>query len=155
MSGMTSFAAMHSLATRNVSLTVTSGGAVIAAPAGAMNADDPAMIVPNAAAIAALLGGTQAYNVTAAGTDQATATALPGNVLNSINGVPAGSGVILPETAPGMLTVRNDSVAPNANVLTVYPPSGGTLNGSGSGTKTIPPGGYWNFIPSGSGVWSA
>jgi hypothetical protein len=66
-------------------------------------------------------------SVTAAGASQATATALTGQV-NTVNNVPAGTGVNLPPSAPGqMVTVINTG----ANPLLVYPYKGAsdTING--------------------------
>ena len=66
-----------------------------------------------------------AASISAAGTTQATATALTKDV-NQVTVVAAGSGVILPTAVAGMrIFVRN---AQAVNALLVYPATGGTVN---------------------------
>ena len=63
-------------------------------------------------------------SITAAGTNQGTATALTKEI-NIVSTVPSGNGVVLPTAVAGMvLTITNTS----ANSLLVYPASGGTIN---------------------------
>jgi hypothetical protein len=77
-------------------------------------------------------GGFVAYGVspavTAAGSTQATATALT-RPINNITTVPASSGVILPVATPGMrVMVRNATVT----TVRVYPNSGAQINTLGT-----------------------
>ena len=78
-------------------------------------------------------GGFVAYGVSpavvAAGSTQATATALT-RPINNITTVPASSGVILPVATPGMrVMVRNGT---SSTILRVYPNSGAQLNTLGT-----------------------
>lgn len=66
-----------------------------------------------------------AATVSAAGTDQATATALTADI-NDVTTVGSGSGVKLPTAVTGMkITVFSDG----ANNLLVYPATGGAIDG--------------------------
>jgi hypothetical protein len=68
--------------------------------------------------------------VTAAGTVAADATSVSA-VVTRVSTTASGTGIRLPAPEAGaMMFVRNDG----ANTLTVYPPSGGTINGSASNT---------------------
>lgn len=73
---------------------------------------------------AAALAGTVANTLTATGTTQATALALPADV-NRFTTVGANSGTILPAMNPGdQVEIFNGG----ANALSVYPPVGGAIN---------------------------
>jgi hypothetical protein len=80
-------------------------------------------------------GGFVAYGVssavTAAGSTQATATALT-RPINNITTVPASSGVILPTATPGMrVMVRNAT----GTTVRVYPSSGAQINTLGTNVQ--------------------
>jgi hypothetical protein len=80
-------------------------------------------------------GGFVAFGVspavTAAGSTQATATALT-RPINNITTVPASSGVILPAATPGMrVMVRNAT----ATTVRVYPNSGAQINTLGTNVQ--------------------
>ena len=74
---------------------------------------------------AAAINGVVANTLTAAGTNQATALVLTSD-LNRFTTVAAGTGCILPSLNPGDgLEIFNGG----ANALSLYPPSGGAING--------------------------
>lgn len=83
--------------------------------------------VPPHAAIATV--GTVSNNISAAGTTQATATALDLNDYQIVTVVAASSGVILPATlsAGDEIAVANYD-ASGGDALSVYPPVGGKIN---------------------------
>jgi hypothetical protein len=77
---------------------------------------------------AQMITGTVANTLTATGTTQATALALPADI-NRFTTVPASSGALLPAMNPG------DSVQvfnAGANALLIYPPVGGAINALGT-----------------------
>lgn len=77
---------------------------------------------------AVAIQGTTANGLTALGTTQANALALPADV-NYFTTVGAGTGTVIPAMNPG------DSVNlynKGANALLVYPPVGGVINGLGT-----------------------
>jgi hypothetical protein len=80
----------------------------------------------NAAAIQGTVGNT----LTATGTTQGTALALPGDV-NRFTTVGANSGTILPAMNPGDAAIIFNG---GANALSVYPPTGGQINAVGANT---------------------
>lgn len=85
----------------------------------------PSKLYGLSAVAQAAICGDQTTGISAAGTTQATATALTTD-LNVLSTVTAASGVILPVGEVGKsVTVRNDG----ANAVLVYPPVGGTING--------------------------
>jgi hypothetical protein len=74
--------------------------------------------------LAQSLGGLTANTLTAAGSTQATALALPADI-NFVTTAAAGTGVILPASSSGdSFVVRNGG----ANACLIYPPVGGTIN---------------------------
>lgn len=74
---------------------------------------------------AAAICGTVANSLTATGSTQATALALPADV-NRFTTVAASTGAILPAMNPGdSMVVFNGG----ANALSLYPPVGGIING--------------------------
>jgi hypothetical protein len=76
-----------------------------------------------------------AFTVSAAGTNQGTATALASQV-NVVTTVGAGTGVSLPSSAANTLIwVRNDSTA---NTLEVYPNTGASINALTATTGAFP-----------------
>ncbi len=76
----------------------------------------------------AAIQGTTANTLTAAGSTQATALALPADI-NNVTTVAASTGVILPAMNPGDdVIVRNGG----ANALLIYPPVGGAINALGT-----------------------
>lgn len=72
--------------------------------------------------------GTAANNLTATGSTQGTALALPADI-NKFTTVAASTGAIIPPANPGDSgTVFNGG----ANALSLYPPVGGKINGLGT-----------------------
>lgn len=65
-----------------------------------------------------------ATGISAAGTNQATATALTKEI-NVITTVSSGEGVVLPSATAGMMLIVNNR---SANTVNVYPASGGAIN---------------------------
>lgn len=84
------------------------------------------LTVAGISAVAAdAIQGTVANNLTATGSTQATALALPADI-NRVTTVAASTGVIIPPANSGDGgTVYNGG----ANALLLYPPVGGTING--------------------------
>lgn len=85
------------------------------------------------------INGSVSASVVAAGTNLATATLLPAVVVN-VSTTAAGTGVALPVVATGAdsLLVHNSG----ANSLTVYAPSGATINGAASVALAVNKGAY-------------
>jgi len=84
------------------------------------------MVVAGLSAVAArAIQGTVANNLTATGSTQATALALPADICKFTT-VAASTGAIIPPSNPtDSGTVYNGG----ANALSLYPPVGGTING--------------------------
>jgi hypothetical protein len=79
---------------------------------------------------AAAIQGTSQTGLTATGTVQGTAFAVPADI-NKFTTVAAGTGAILPAMNPGdSLVVVNGG----ANALLLYPPVGATINALGANT---------------------
>lgn len=94
-----------------------------------------------------------ADSISAAGTTQATATALTA-ALNNVTTVASGTGVNLPASSAGLqITVQNNG----ANPLTVYPAQGAsdTINGQAAATGVqILPGTVATFNCTTAGAWT-
>lgn len=90
-----------------------------------MSARDRLTVNGISAQAARAIVGTHNAAVSAAGTTQATATALPADI-NYCTTVGANSGVIIPPSNPGDSGVVRNGQAVNA--LSLYPPVGGTIN---------------------------
>jgi len=95
-------------------------------------------------------------SVSAAGTNQATATVLTASTQPgyfAITSTPSGTGVLLPvtNTSRGGYVIINQG----ANALLVYPNGTNTINGmAASAPYTIPVGGSIRFLSSGATAWS-
>jgi hypothetical protein len=76
-------------------------------------------------ALQSTIAGSSASGLTAAGSTQGTALALTNNI-SVITTAAASTGVRLPSTVAGTLFVV---VNRGANPITVYPPTGGTIDG--------------------------
>ena len=120
------------------------GTARIASPAGAASITldlDPGM-----------KGGSPgaATGLTAAGSNQATATAVTSET-NQFTNVPAGSGTMLAIVQVGAtITIFNDG----ANGLRVYPPSGAAIGDAGiNAPVTVQPGSSASFHRIGLNLW--
>jgi hypothetical protein len=90
-------------------------------------------------------GLTMIDGITATGTNQATAYPLgPHKLAVHVTSVPSGTGVILPSPRVGSIVlIRNDD---GSNSLSVYPPSGGTINGgSANAASTVTAGSSATF----------
>ena len=101
---------------------------------------------------ARLLGLDPITTFSAAGTTSATATVLTADFAN-VNVVGANSGVRLPSpsTLPGLGVVVNTG----SNVLTIYPHTGGQINGLAANTGvTLAPNKAAHFINAGT-QWAA
>jgi hypothetical protein len=83
------------------------------------------------AVTAGAVGGNVSTGLTATGSTQATALALPASI-NAISTAAASTGVILPSNATSgdEIEVYNGG----ANAVTVYPPVGGTINNLSANT---------------------
>ena len=88
--------------------------------------------------------------ITAAGTNQGTATALTKEI-NTVSTVTSGTGVALPTGVSGMvITIINQS----ANSLLVYPATGGSINALGTNVAFTAPGGaVLQFVAPTSTLW--
>lgn len=79
---------------------------------------------------ASAIQGSVANNLTATGSTQATALALPGDY-NYFTTVAASTGTVLPFMNPGdEVSIYNKG----ANALSVYPPTGAVINGLSANT---------------------
>ena len=99
-----------------------------------------------------LYGGgiTVGASITAAGTNQATATALT-NTVNIVTSVATGTGVVFSGTPTGVYRIV---VNKGVNPLAVYPASGGYIDGNAINVPvTIPVGGFVQFYGSTSTQW--
>ena len=76
------------------------------------------------------LGGIGATGLTATGSTQGTALALPADI-NAFTTVAASTGTILPSMNQGDSVVISNQ---GANALSVYPPVGGTINALSANT---------------------
>ena len=80
------------------------------------------------------IAGDVATGITAAGSTAGTATQLSA-VYNAVTAVAAGAaGVILPATETGALCFVSNDDASGSDTLTVYPPTGSTIDGTTSVT---------------------
>lgn len=117
---------------------VAANNSAIAAAASAVDADasEAGAIAAAASAVAAVTFASQT-GISAAGTNQATATALTTSdnfKLFEITSVAAGAGVKLPASAAShRLVIVNRSFNP----LKVYPASGGTADAGGANVPTV------------------
>lgn len=123
------------------------------------NADTPAIGAPAQAWSTAagtpatwvydrLLDGAPQNAVTAAGTNQGTATTLTYSEIIRVGTAASGTGVKLPAAKAGMrIFFRNDG----ANPVTVYPTGSETINGTSS--KSVTNGTSQQFFSSADGTW--
>lgn len=92
------------------------------------------------------LGQTQTLAVSAAGTTQATATAVSDGFVD-VTTAASNAGVILPVAAGAAITsVRNG----DSNTMKVYPAVGDLMNGTANAAFSITTGKVAIFIPSGN-----
>ena len=94
------------------------------AASNAGTAASAAQTTANSASTAVAAVQPSPQTVTAAGTTQATALAVPSNRV-IVSSVPSGTGVILVTTIPETRIFNRDA----SNPLLVYPPTGGTIEG--------------------------
>jgi hypothetical protein len=90
-------------------------------------------------------------SLVAAGSTQGTAYVITATN-NQFNNVGSGTGAILPAGLPGQVVfVANDG----ANALTIYPPSGGSIDQAATNAGvTVTAGGMWMGTALGSNVWT-
>ena len=83
------------------------------------------------------IAGDVATGITAAGSTAGTATQLSA-VYNAVTAVASGAaGVILPATETGALCFVSNDDASGSDTLTVYPPTGSTIDGTTSVTIVV------------------
>lgn len=130
---------IQGLATANNGVLVTSGTGV----------PSISSTLPAALSIPGALVTTSA-TVSAAGSNQGTATALTSD-LNIITTVGSGTGVVLQTAAAGKTVIV---VNKGANALVVYPASGGAIDALGSNVGiSVPVGGWIEFNGSSATQW--
>lgn len=97
-------------------------------------------------ALANQLGQTQTLGVSAAGTTQATATAVAAGFVD-VTTAASNAGVILPVAAGAAITsVRNG----DSNTMKVYPAVGDLMNGTANAAFSITTGKVGIFVPCGN-----
>lgn len=95
--------------------------------------------------------GTSSIAITAAGTDQAGATAITTSVCNVTTVAAANAGVRLPSASAGVVIIIRNS---GANTLSVYPASTNTINtGAANVAFSLPVGAVACFVCMSSTAW--